>query len=192
MCVCVCVCVCVCSEILCFPSGSDDKKSACNAKDLDLIPGLRRSPGEGNGCMHAQSLQSCLTLCDPMDCSPPGFSVHGILQTRILERVAMPSFRGSSQSGNQTHRCLCLLHCRLTLSHWATWEAQGMSTHSNILAWRIPWAEEPGKLQPMELQRAGHEWVTNTFTFMVKCYIAMRKNRQLLHVAIHMTPLNII
>ena len=33
----------------------------------------------------AKSLQSCLTLCDPMDCCPPGFSVHGILQTRTLE-----------------------------------------------------------------------------------------------------------
>ena len=41
-------------------------------------------------CMHAQSLQSCLTLCDPMDCSPPGSSVHGILQARILEWVASP------------------------------------------------------------------------------------------------------
>ena len=35
--------------------------------------------------------QSCLTLCDPVDCSPPGFSVQGILQARILEWVAMPS-----------------------------------------------------------------------------------------------------
>ena len=34
--------------------------------------------------------QSCLTLCDPMDCSPPGSSVHGILQARILEWVAIP------------------------------------------------------------------------------------------------------
>ena len=34
----------------------------------------------------AKSLQSCLTLCDPMDCSPPGSSVHGILQARILTR----------------------------------------------------------------------------------------------------------
>ena len=41
--------------------------------------------------------QSCLTLCDLMDCSPPGSSVMGILQTRILEWVAMPSSRGSSQ-----------------------------------------------------------------------------------------------
>ena len=47
-------------------------------------------------CMGAKSLQSCPTLCDPMDCSPPGSSVHGILQARILEWVAMPSSRGSS------------------------------------------------------------------------------------------------
>ena len=42
-------------------------------------------------CVRAKSLQSCPTLCDPIDCSPPGYSVHGILQARILEWVAMPS-----------------------------------------------------------------------------------------------------
>ena len=42
--------------------------------------------------------QSCLTLCKPMDCSPPGSSVHGILQASILEWVAMPFSRGSSKS----------------------------------------------------------------------------------------------
>ena len=47
-------------------------------------------------CMHAKSLQSCPTLCYPMDCSFPGFSVHEILQARILEWVDMPSSRGSS------------------------------------------------------------------------------------------------
>ena len=36
-------------------------------------------------CIHAKSLQSCLTLCDPMDCSLPGSSVHGIFQARVLE-----------------------------------------------------------------------------------------------------------
>ena len=49
-------------------------------------------------CACAKLLQSCLILCDPMDCSPPGSSVHGILQARILEWVAMPSSRGSSYS----------------------------------------------------------------------------------------------
>jgi len=44
----------------------------------------------------------CPTLCDPMDCSPPGSSVHGISQARILEWVAMSSSRGSSQPRDQT------------------------------------------------------------------------------------------
>ena len=47
-------------------------------------------------CVCTKSLESCLILCDPMDCSPPGSSVHGILQARILEWVAMPSSKGSS------------------------------------------------------------------------------------------------
>ena len=46
--------------------------------------------------------QSCLTLCNPMDYSPPGSSVHGISQTRILEWVPIPFSRGSSQPRDQT------------------------------------------------------------------------------------------
>ena len=46
--------------------------------------------------MCAKSLQLCPALCNPMDCSPPGSSVHGIFQARTLEWVAMPSSRGSS------------------------------------------------------------------------------------------------
>ena len=46
--------------------------------------------------------QSCPTLCDPMDCSLPGFSLHGILQARVLEWVAFSFSRGSSQSRDQT------------------------------------------------------------------------------------------
>ena len=42
-------------------------------------------------CLHAQSLQLYPTLCDPMDCSPPGSSIHGILQARVLEWVPFPS-----------------------------------------------------------------------------------------------------
>ena len=61
--------------------------------------------------MHAKLLHSCLTLGDPMDCSPPGSSVHGILQVRILEWVAMPSSRGTSRPRDWTP---CLLH----LLHW--------------------------------------------------------------------------
>ena len=46
--------------------------------------------------------QLCLTLCDPTNCSLPGFSVHGILQARILEWTAIPFSRGTSQHKYQT------------------------------------------------------------------------------------------
>ena len=46
--------------------------------------------------------QLYLLLCDPMDCSPPGSSVHEILQAKILEWVAVPSSRGSSQPRDRT------------------------------------------------------------------------------------------
>ena len=45
-------------------------------------------------CMLCLVTQSCLTLCDPMNCSPPGSSLHGILQARILEWVSVSSSRG--------------------------------------------------------------------------------------------------
>ena len=54
------------------------------------------------GCCCYSAAQECPALCDPMDCSPPGSSVHGILQARVLEWVAMPSSRGSSQPKDGT------------------------------------------------------------------------------------------
>ena len=54
---------------------------------MDKTPGVR-----------AKSLQSCPTLCDPVDCNPPGSSVHGILQARMLEWVGVPSSRGSHKA----------------------------------------------------------------------------------------------
>ena len=65
--------------------------------------------------------QSCPTLCDRMDCSPPGSSVHGILQARILEWVAMPSPRGSSQPKDRT-QVSCIAGRFFTI--WATKEAK--------------------------------------------------------------------
>ena len=61
--------------------------------------------------------QSCLTLFDPVDCSPPGSSVHGILQTRILGCVAIPFSRGSSPTQGLNPCLLCLLHCKWILYH---------------------------------------------------------------------------
>ena len=59
----------------------------------------------------------CVTLCDPMDCSPPGASVHAILQARILEWGALPSSRGSSQSRDGTHISYISYIGRWVLSH---------------------------------------------------------------------------
>ena len=112
-----------------FSGGLVSKQSASNAGDMGSIPVLGRSPGEGNGnphqysclenwslllsilyivvcvcvCVCVKLLQMCLTLCDPMDCSPLGSSVHGILQARILEWIAMPSSRRSSWPRDWTH-----------------------------------------------------------------------------------------
>ena len=51
---------------------------------------------------------------------------------------------------------------------WEELLEEEMATHSSLLAWRIPWTEEPGRLQSMGLQRVGHNWETNTFTFTEK------------------------
>ena len=61
-------------------------------------------------CMHAKSLQSCLSLCDPIDCSPWGSSVLEILHARILEWVVLPFSRGPSQSRDQTVSLISPLH----------------------------------------------------------------------------------
>ena len=65
-------------------------------------------------------IQSCPILCDPMNCSPLGSSVHGILQARMLEWVAIPSSRGSSWPRDWT--CVSCVG-KLILHCWATREA---------------------------------------------------------------------
>ena len=67
-----------------------------------------------------KSLQWCLTLCDAIEYSAPGSSVHGILQSRILQWVALPSFRGSSQPGIKpvSSAAPALQADSLPLSHW--------------------------------------------------------------------------
>ena len=62
--------------------------------------------------------QLCLILCNPMDCRPPGFSVHGIVQARVLEPVAISFSKGSAQARGQTHvSCIG----RWILYHGSTW-----------------------------------------------------------------------
>ena len=82
--------------------------------------------------MHAESIQSCLTLCDPMDCSPPVSFVHGSLQARIPEWVAMSSSRGSSRPRDWTR-----------------------TSHFSCIAGRFVTTEPPGKLLFLDW---GHFW----------------------------------
>ena len=71
-------------------------------------------------CACVLSHFSRVWLCDSMDHSPSGSSVHGILQARILEWVAMPSSRGSSKDTIFESCLLLLLHCRQVLYHWVS------------------------------------------------------------------------
>ena len=69
-------------------------------------------------CVGAKSLELCLTLCNPMDWSPPGSPVHGVLQARILEWVAVPSSRGSSWPRDWTRISYVSCIGRWVLYHW--------------------------------------------------------------------------
>ena len=72
--------------------------------------------------------QSCPALCDPMDCSPPGSSVHGIFQARILELVALSYSRGFLDPGTE-RTYLCLLH----------WQASSLLTTAPPVRLSVPW-----------------------------------------------------
>ena len=134
--------------------------------------------------------QLCPTLCDPTDYSSPVFSVHGIFQARILEWVAISSSRGSSWPRDWTHisgiSCIAFNEClsyvqraslvaqrlkRLPAMQETLVRSPGqedplekeMTTYSSILAWRIPWTEEPGGLQSTGSQRVRHDWETSLY-----------------------------
>ena len=85
--------------------------------------------------------QSCPTPCDLMDCSPPGSSVHGISQARILEWVAISSFRGSSQTRDPNLRLPCLLHCRQVLHPLS--HCRGKFPKAKVIPGTLPSAASP-------------------------------------------------
>ena len=127
---------------------------------------------------------------------PPGSCVHGMLQARILEWIAMPASRRSSWPRDRTHdfyvSCLGrrVLHCfchllpsfsQLDTSYIIIVQCQNqglyigtMDAYSSVsfyekcstLSWKIPWTEEPGRLQSMVSWRVGHDWVTSLSIFI--------------------------
>ena len=88
---------------VCWVTESDMTKHTCacahthslSLSEFEKCRHLRPQPRILHVCIHAQLLQSCLTLSNTMNCSPPGAFVHGILQARILEWVAISFSRGS-------------------------------------------------------------------------------------------------
>ena len=148
--------------------------------------------------------QSCLTLCNPMDCGLPGSSVRGILQARVLEWVAISFSNPSILSPNYCFFIVVRAFKICFLRNIELYDAvllaiiamlmcfpggsddkesvccagdpglsagperstgEGSGYPLSILAWRIPWTEEPGGPQSMGLQRVEHNWATNAFTF---------------------------
>ena len=87
----------------------------------------------------AKSLQSRPTLCDPMNWSPLGSSVHGISQGRILEWVTSSSSRGFSQNRDQTHVSYL---SRWILYHCATWEAPRCQLFSKVVVPSYPFTSK--------------------------------------------------
>ena len=86
-------------------------KPTCSSEET-AVPGYETSAT-------AKSLQLCPTLCDPTDGSPPGSSIHGTLQAKVLEWGAMLSARGSAQPRNWTQ----VSHIDRFITIWATREA---------------------------------------------------------------------
>ena len=143
-----------------FPGGSDGKASACSVGDLGSIPGLGRSPGEGNG----NPLQySCLE--NSMDGGAWWATVHGVAKSRTwLSDFTLTDFgRWEGVSRGRGHMytydwVMLFVWQKPTQYCKAIILEKEMATHSSILAWRIPRTEEPGELQSMGSKRVGHNW----------------------------------
>ena len=127
-----------------FPGGSEVKASACNAGDLGSISGSGRSPGEGNG----NPLQySCLE--NPMDGGASWATVHGIAKSRT--RLSDFTFFHYTLLASLVAQMVKSLSAMQETRVWSPGKEdpleKEMASHSSILAWKIPWTEEPGRLQ---------------------------------------------
>ena len=118
----------------------------------------------------AKSLQSCPTLCDPRDSSSPGDLLNTVSTPLVMIRnrdgitdLYSVLFLPGTSCVPWLFVILVAINCS-TRSHLE----KAMAPHSSTLAWKIPWTEEPGRLQSMGSPRVGYDWATSLslFTFM--------------------------
>ena len=121
----------------------------------------------------AGQAQSCPTLCNPMDCSPPGSSVHGIFQTRILEWVAISFCRGSSQPRDHTRVSRTAGRC---FNRWATRECLCMMiTHGNSnvsLMWHYRKGSRPFKWTSWVSEKISLRSLWKVSPFLIALFIS--------------------
>ena len=111
----------------------------------EILPGFVLGKGlESYGQSESSVTQSCPTLCDPMDCSLPGSSVHGIFQARILEWVAISFSRGSSQPRDRS-RVSRIVGRRFTI--WATRAKVVFKEHFPLRYARAYWRRFDSNIQ---------------------------------------------
>ena len=91
------------SVVLLTSKGCERLRGPYMKSAFTAVPGISTQLMSGPSVTHTKSLQSCPALCDPMDRRPQASSVHGILQARILEWVAISCSGGSSLSRDRTH-----------------------------------------------------------------------------------------
>ena len=110
---------------LAIPTPSESRMLTMSSAPFTWEPTCVTSPASSLSQCNANGnrAQSCPTLCDPTDCPPPGFSVHGIFQARILEWVAISYSRGSSQPRVEPVSSVAPASAGEFFTTGATWEA---------------------------------------------------------------------
>ena len=101
-------------------------------------------------------------------------AIHGVTESDTTERLNWTelnwNYSNTSLMAQMVKRLPTTWETRVQSLGWEDLEKE-MTTHSSILAWTIPWTEEPGRLQSLGSQRVGHDWVTSLSLFkLLKCF----------------------
>ena len=147
-----------CSIILhIFPGSSGCKESPCHEEDLGSIPESGKSPQEGRELFGQRSLSGY---------SPWGEkkldTTEWLTHTHTHTITLQPKLQGYTLVAQTVKRLPTIQETQVQSLGWEGLLENEIATHSSILAWKMLWMEEPGRLKSMESQRVGHNW---DFTF---------------------------